>query len=194
MTYPKLYLYKAQNANIVAILRRGSTRTEWELIRWDLDTDTFTEGQWLMKKVMNGKYCSLSPNGLYFAYHYDEYKDNGTTFESHGVVSKLPNFTALYHKANFGGNWATLTFTEDNAIVYGSMSTEPMEKKGDIELPFADWETAKRANSGYIDFEKEPVWQDPKGRSIRVDGAKLIVDNHVLYDTSDHMFVAKPPS
>lgn len=199
MPIPKLFLYKADSANTVAILRRGIHRDEWELSKWDMNTDTFTEGQWLRHKIMNGKYCSISPDGQYFAYHYDIYPTvNGKqTFDSHGVISRLPNFTALYFKDHFGGNWADLGFDTNGGIVYSGMKgVETMEKKGNEEIPFVDWRGAVKAPSGYIEEERlvdgavEP-FLDAKGRVITTQEGKLLADNQVIYDTTHHIFVPK---
>ncbi len=201
MTIPKLYLYKAEYANIVAILRRGTQRNEWELIKWDLTTDSFTEGQWLRGKVMNGKYSAISPDGQFFAYHYDIYpmENDKQTFDSHGVVSRLPNFTALYFKPNFGGNWADIGFDMNSSIVYSGMTgVETLEKKGNEDIPFVDWRSAVKAPTGYIQESRlregaEEPFVDHKGRVITTQDAKILVNNQVIYDTTDHVFVAKPP-
>lgn len=181
---PKLFLYKAAEANIIAILRRGQNHETWELIRWDLDTDTFTEGQWLLKKHMNGKYAAISPCGHFFAYHYDVYSyvKGEQNHACHGVVSALPNFTALYFNENHMGNWESIRFTKT-----GKISGPPMVKKGDVELSFVDHK-APVIHSGLI---QETSWTDPKGRVIRTEGGKLFVDDILLYDTTDHAFVAK---
>ena len=182
----KLFLYKAAKANVVAILRRESSSKEnWELIRWDLDTDTFTEGQWLMKKQMNGKYAAISPCGRFFAYHYNIYHKGD--WACHGVVSSLPNFTALYYNEKHMGNWEMVRFTEDSEI-----RGPPMVKKGNMELAQVS-STKEKAPSGYINMDTEPFWTDPKGRIITTENGKLLADGVVLYDTTDHVFSAKTP-
>jgi len=65
-----------------------------------MDTDTFTRGQWLKHKSMKGTTASISPNGVYFGYSYSVYSPS---FHSHGVISRLPNFTAIYFNENFSG-------------------------------------------------------------------------------------------
>lgn len=181
----KIFMYKAADAPIVAILLRGVKRTHWKLIRWDLDTDTFIEGQWLMNKSMNGAYASISPSGEYFSYSYSIYpKTVGSEYECHCAVSKLPNFTALYFNKNHYLGYR-LGFTADNKIVY--ISDYTMEKKGAIDIPIV---TGDSVASGYIDT---PVWKDSNGRIIHTDGAKLYVNNNILYDATEHIFSAKKP-
>ena len=68
---PKLFLYKARDANVVAILRRSKKRYEWQLIKWIIDeeNDKFEMGQWLVGKMIHPRYSSISPDGKYFWYH-----------------------------------------------------------------------------------------------------------------------------
>ncbi len=183
----KLFLYKAAQANVVVILRRGPGRETWEMIRWDLDTDTFTEGQWLLKKQMNGKYAAISPCGRFFAYHYDVYGyvKGGQFWTCHGVVSQVPNFTALYFNGSHTGNWDSIGFTEA-----GEICAPPMEKKGGVEIPFASLK-GREIPSGYIE---DSSWTDPLGRRIRTEGGKLFADDILLYDTTDHQFVPRIPT
>ncbi len=178
----KLFLYKAAQANVVAILRRGPDRETWELIRWDLDTDTFTEGQWLLKKQMNGKYAAISPCGRYFAYHYNIYTKESSA--CHGVISALPNFTALYFNEDHFGNWESIRFTEK-----GEINGPPMVKKGNVELSFVDHKKPI-ISSGFI---AEAAWTDLKGRVITTVDGKLFADGVLHYDTTEHAFIARSP-
>lgn len=187
MPIPKLYLFKAAEAKTIVILRRGEAKESWEMIRWDLDTDTFTEGQWLLKKTINPAYCAISPCGRFFAYHYDiyGYVKGKQAYESHNVVSAVPNFTALYFDGAALGHWDRLGFTASGEII----SSRPMVKKGDVELPFAP-AAASLAHSGYISTSE---WMDPKGRAITTQDGKLLADGSVLYDTTGHVFVPRTP-
>ena len=114
MSAPKLFLYKAAAANIVAILRRGH-RNEWELIRWDLDTDTFTRGQWLRRKSMTGSQAAISPNGVYFGYRYDIFSHADES--CHGVISRLPYFSAIFFNEQFPGRWDSVRFGLDGSAL-----------------------------------------------------------------------------
>ncbi len=183
MPNPKLYLYKAQDAPIVAILRRGLQRDEWELIKWDLDTDTFTEGQWLTHKQMNGKYAAISPNGRYFAYIYNQYTT--PQWACYGVISRLPNFTAIYLNDKFPGYWDRVGFNRDSSVYvpYWQLKNEDKEIKT-IKV----WQEYNYGPSGYIASE---VWIDPKGRSITTENGKLLANGECIYDTTNHMFIPK---
>jgi hypothetical protein len=55
----RLSVLFASAAPKAVILRRGP-KTHWHLIAWDLDTDTFTSGQWMKGLVT---LCDLSPTG-----------------------------------------------------------------------------------------------------------------------------------
>ena len=191
----KLYLYKAAKANVVVLLRRSGKRDQWEMIRWDLDTDTFVEGQWLLKKVLDPKSASLSPCGRFFAYSYSIYGfvKGEQNFESHGVVSEVPNFTALYFNGNFGGGYGLLGFTESGEVIASSYIGGTLVKKGDVALRFFPLtpDTLSKplplAPTGRV----PDVWTDPKGRLITTKDGKLFADGTLLYDTTDHVFAPK---
>ena len=187
MPSPKLYLYKARDINIVAILRRGLQRDEWELIKWDLDTDTFTEGQWLTHKQMNGKYCAISPNGKYFAYHYHEYYGKNASYSARAAISQLPNFTAIYYTDRFPGYWDSVGFNTDNSVCVApekgwQLKTEDLDLKTNPLQEFVP--------NGYIASE---VWIDPKGRSITTEQGMILANGTCIYNTINHMFIQKAP-
>lgn len=183
----KLFLHKAADAPIVVILRRagGSKRMAWELIEWNLETDTFREGQWLMGKQMNGKYLQVSPNGKYIGYHYYFYTPD---WQCHGAVSRVPNFTAIFFCPEHCGNWEQIQFTPDNNIIFSNLK---LMKKRDSDLKVFTYKERKDAvPSSWLG---EGPWTDPKGRVITTEEGKLLADGQVLYDTTDHVFVARAP-
>lgn len=184
----KLYLYKASKANTAVLLRRSGKKDQWEMIHWDLDTDTFTAGQWLLKKVVNPKTASISPCGRYFAYTYDVYGfvKGKQEHESHAVVSQVPNFTALYHVSNFGSGYGLLKFSPAGEVYCSSFIGEGMTKTGDITLPFTT--TVPETSTGPID-----TLVDPKGCVRTTKEGKVFAGDVVLYDTTDHVFVPKAP-
>lgn len=190
----KLFLHKASAAPIVVILRRDSTsKDNWEMIEWNLETDTFTEGQWLMSKHMNGAHGHLSPDGKYFAYHYELYGYSNANPEggfggSIGVVSAVPNFTALLCNPNHCGCWQEIQFSPKGEVVF---NPENLETRGEHTLKVIRWskDLILDANS----YLETLPWTDPKGRLITVDEGKILADGTVLYDTTDHKFVARSP-
>ncbi len=189
MPHPKLFLYKAADAPVAVLLRRGLKRTDWEMIRWNLETDTFLAGQWLTKKQVYGKYCAISPNGRYFGYQYDQYTKGYT---SCAVVSEIPNFTALLYCPKNTGCCDSIGFTAKNEVVYSQKSDlwngNPWDVKSSA-APFVN-ERGTCAPSGFVE---EVVWIDPRGRRIELRGAQIIADGDVLYDTTDHAFLAREP-
>lgn len=208
----KLHFYKARDVNIVVILR-GHKKTEWEMIRWDLDTDTFTEGQWLRNKHLDPKSAAISPNGEYFVYGYDVY---GKGWQSVGVASKVPYFTADYFQEYTGGRiWFPSTHFDEHGRLVDTGTTaklfqpmnEPFEIIEQYKLRNPDTTLEKvndfilvklnrpnqqyqihssiiRINSGYA----HQSFTDPKGRLITSEEGKLFADGELLYDTTDHVF------
>ena len=180
----KLHFYKASEANKAVILRQGNKRKEWELILWDLDTDTFTQGQWLMNKMLDAKRASISPNGLYFVYGYDTYGDEG--WQSVGVASKLPNFTAEYFSSDTGGRiWYDPHFDKTGKLVQFYY----VKRNEETSLETITWDELGRDKSKFADSGyKGQSFTDPKGRQIKAVEGKLFADEELLYDTTDHVF------
>ena len=191
-THVKLFLHKARDAPIAVLLRRTNKKKDWEMILWDMDTDTFTEGQWLMGKTMNGKYACLSADGKYFAYHYDLYgksaQNPSGVWACHGAVSLVPNFTALYFCPDHYGNWEQIQFSENGDVVF-----RQMEKKSEDAPSLVCWKKGMAlVPPSYVDVNSQE-WMDHKGRVITTDGGKLLADGVVIYDCTDHVFEARPP-
>ncbi len=72
------------------MLRRGPTKSV-ELLRWDLERDTFERGQWLRGRVFERR-CDLSPRGDLFVYFAAKNKGPIPTYTA---ISRPPYFTAL---------------------------------------------------------------------------------------------------
>ncbi|WP_333982960.1 hypothetical protein [Ectopseudomonas khazarica] len=93
-----LSLKIARNAPIAVLLRRGPTG--WvQMIRWDLRTDSFTEGQWFKGRIY-AELSELSPDGELLLY--SARKGNAWTLartdgvgETWTAISRPPYFTAL---------------------------------------------------------------------------------------------------
>ena len=213
----KLFLYKAKDANIIAILRRGIKRKEWQLILWNTLDDTFQEGQWLINKMIHPRYCSISPNGIYFFYHY---WDRGQYSED-AVFSKLPNFTAEYY-----GTWNTYyqdcSFTNDNKGVV-SLDYQFSKRNSNTMLELVLRKNTDKDNiikCGYIagvddikldEFSEESkrvsrdasffsgkeknslTFIDMKDRVIRVKNGILYADHSILLDTTNNTFIPVKP-
>ena len=175
----KLFLYKARDAPIVAILRRGAVKDIWELIQWNTDTDTFTRGQWLTKAVMNGAYNSISPDGRHFAYFYSSTRD---AFKSYAVISKIPYFTASLITDHHAGCWDAISFDTDGAVIH-TQSSLGFTKKRPCDLPIRAHFDESRRYTGFVES-----FTDSRGRNITVDGATILANGTLLYDTTSHTF------
>lgn len=185
---PKLWLYKASNAPIVAILRRDENR-DWLLIKWELETDTFTEGQWLRKKKINPHYCSISPNGKYFGYSYTDYHD----LEAHIIISKIPYFTAEYYSNSAWGSYVYFTKTGE------FMSNIQLEKRGDEEITqiplnqdlihesyvIIDKQYKKEAESHMYNVKYDFTYNKKK---ITVEDENIKVEDEIKYETTGKKF------
>lgn len=183
MAFPKLFLYKARDAQTMVILRRGERKSLWEMIRWDLDTDTFTRGQWLTHiPQMNGAYCAISPDGRHFAYWYTEFD---TPFTTHAIISEVPYFTAVLYTNKHNSNWDTLAFSRSGQPMHSADCH--LVKKNPTSLKRVAWESG--VDSGYV---RGGTFVDTRGRSITADKGRVLVDGHVLYDTTDHVFQGIP--
>jgi hypothetical protein len=97
----RLFILLAPEAPVGVVIRRGPS-SQVLLIKWDLEKDTFEQGQWLKGRVYERR-CDLSHDGellLYFA------SDQRRAIPSWTAVSRPPYFTALalWPKSNtYGG-------------------------------------------------------------------------------------------
>jgi hypothetical protein len=92
----RLTIYLAKLAPVAVVLRRGPSR--WvRLSLWNIDTDTFSHGQWMQGRVYDRR-CDLSPDGSLFVYFA---RKDGTRSagipqaDSWVAISRPPWFTAL---------------------------------------------------------------------------------------------------
>ncbi len=90
---PRLFGIPAQDAAVVAVIRRGPTN--WcHVGRWDLTAQTYEPGAWIKATIYPQK-CDLSANGrwlVYSALNPGASWAAGTVYEA---VSRLPWLTAL---------------------------------------------------------------------------------------------------
>src|ERR1051326_5649273 len=92
----RIFGVSAPDAPIVLLLRRGPTR--WvQLVQWQTESDTFTDGQWFHGHLYERR-CSLSPDGQLFAYFVSKYgktRYESPSTETWTAISRPPYFTAL---------------------------------------------------------------------------------------------------
>lgn len=86
----RLYGIVAREAPVAVVFRRGPSR-QVELLRWDLQSDSVTAGQWLKGRIYERR-SDLSPSGdllIYFAAKYE------TPIRTWTAISRPPFLTAL---------------------------------------------------------------------------------------------------
>jgi hypothetical protein len=177
------YIAYIKNAESKVISLRGSVKTDWELIRWNTETDEFTEGQWLTKAVMNGAYCSISPDGLYFAYHYSSLREENR-WKSYAVVSEIPYFTASLITKNHAGMWDAIAFRNDGLLMHTRAKDGFIMKR---ECPIVI-SSVYDSSLIYNGFCNEGGFTDVRGRIVSIVGGAIYADGVLLYDTVDHVF------
>ncbi|CAO3357875.1 hypothetical protein [Azospirillum palustre] len=86
----RLYAILARTARTGVIFRRGPSR-QVQLIRWDLQDDTFEHGQWFKGRIYERR-CDLSPSGRLLVYFAATYRP---PYGSWTALSEPPFVTAL---------------------------------------------------------------------------------------------------
>lgn len=108
-----LTVFVASSAPIACIVYRKD-KTTYQLISWNMETDEFVEGQWIKHKKIYLPGCAISPNGLYFAWMYNECN---ASFKTCGGVSILPYFKAILYTENLIGRHFYFRFNTNNEII-----------------------------------------------------------------------------
>lgn len=184
----KIYLYKARDKNVVAILRRGLRRQDWALIRWNLEDNTFQRGQWLMGKRMNPTHLCISPDGKFFGYSYSVYGRGG--YECYGVVSRIPEFTSVAVGDDWPGAWDLVRFNMNGSLIERLYDYQSWRLKGVAEDLKIEPRDETPAPTGFI--HPSDTWVDPLGRRISVDCYQILADGVCILDTTDYVFEAVP--
>lgn len=95
----------ARDAPVAVIFRRGPSK-QVQMLKWDMETDEITPGQWIKSRVFTRR-CDLSPNGKYVVAALTNYSSQQAkrAQEEHGIenylssgwtaVSRLPYFSAI---------------------------------------------------------------------------------------------------
>jgi hypothetical protein len=172
-----LKIFKAQNSPIALIIRKSNQGKSWQLIKWDLETDTFESGQWILNKQLFVDGCAISPNGEYFYWIYNTYQNSD--INTHIGISKIPYFTALMYGSGTSGRWSVCKFDSET---YQPIAIEKMESRNGGEIQFL--EKGNGLPNGLMPSE----WTDIKNRTITTDGYKVFADGEEIYDCSNHQF------
>lgn len=87
---PRLYVLLARGSSRAVIFRRGPS-SQVQLIKWNLDDDSFEFGQWLKGRIYERR-CDLSPDGELLVYFAADFR---RSIGSWTAVSRPPFLTAL---------------------------------------------------------------------------------------------------
>ena len=180
----KLFLFKAPNANIVLIVRRGDKRNQWQLIRWDLETDHLTPGQWLLNKQLWVDGCAISPCGKYFYWVYNTYQNQVDM--THAGISLIPNFTAIMYGNKGIGRYDLARFDAITNYPIDSHGLEP--RNGMIELC-----EPSDNNNELPNGLMSNSWIDFKQRHITTIAHKIFINGAEFVDLSANTFEPVPP-
>jgi len=125
----RLHGFVASAARVAVLLRRGPSKRV-RLIRWDLATDSFERGQWLVGRVHEDR-CGLSPDGRLFVYFAAK---QGTALGTFTAVSRPPFFTALALWPD-GSTWGGGGFFETNRSLVFRYGAIPHELNDGASVP-----------------------------------------------------------
>lgn len=148
----RLYVHIARDAPIAAVLRRGPG-VDTALLKWDLDSDEVTLGQWVQTRVYERR-CDISPDGKYFLYFSARHHQ---PLNSWTAISILPWFRAcvLWQKDDAWGGGAL--FAEDGQIELNHRPTDAFEfeiHKGNLPRPWRSYRPLGPYSGG---GEDEPI-------------------------------------
>ncbi len=133
-----LYVY-VSDANIAAIVVQLGHK--YRLVRWDMTTDNFVRGQWLLNGRLRHTISAISSDGMYFKYKLLRW-DIQQWPTIYVVTSILPYFSAI--------NIQRITD-------YGKLIGQPIDTvwKGLVSFPFQNYEIQEDAllKDGQVIFD-----------------------------------------
>jgi len=180
----KIFIFVSQTNIALIIVKKGKS---YQLIKWDIATDTFTEGQWLRYKKLAIKCCAISPDGKYFGWVYNMY---GKNFSTHAGISMIPNFSADLYSGMMCGCWDCITFdTLSNPL---NLDKYQFQYKCKHSMPcvFSEGNSECVADNGLVIYDAKDVFiYQAFNKIITVDEYKVLVNGNVVYDATDNMFV-----
>lgn len=187
---PKIYIFASEVNIALIIVKKGNKCSNYQLIKWDMATNTFTEGQWLCNKKLAISCCALSPDGKYFGWVYNCYwKDSST----HAGISMVPNFTANMYSNKCCGTWDTMEFDTSNNPLH-LKKYEFVKTDTTYSLPsLIEGDSTCVADCGLKICKKEDSFMNYLGNMITVDDYKVLVNGVVVYDAKNNVFVSKKP-
>lgn len=107
----RCYAIIAREAPVAVVFRRGPSAVV-QLLKWNLDDDTFEHGQWFKGRIYERR-ADLSPTGKYLIYFAAKYKGPMTSWTA---ISKPPYLTAIALWEGMGAWGGGGLFDDDNHI------------------------------------------------------------------------------
>ena len=184
----KLSIFVSETNIALIVLKKGTKHPSYQLIRWDMHSNTFTEGQWLCNKQLALSCCALSPDGKLFGWLYNQYWKKQD--DTHAGISLVPNFTALLYSNQFAGRWDTVNFDTDSNPLH--LDKHQFVSRTNNDLRQGD--PAHAAHSGLIIKSDDDSFTNCFGDLVSVDDYKLLVNGLVVYDASNNAFAPKEPA
>ncbi len=125
-TPARLFFIVAREANVAVIFRRGPSA--WtQIIKWNLDRDTFDQGQWFHGRIFEER-CDLSFDGnllVYFASKYGPKQTDSDISSTWTAVSKPPYLAAMGLWSNGGSTYGGGgLFTDAGTLVINQADTK----------------------------------------------------------------------
>jgi hypothetical protein len=184
----KLFIFVSETNIALIVVKKGtSTHPSYQVIQWDMLSNTFTEGQWLCNKQLAITCCALSPNGKHFGWVYNQYwKKKDVT---HAGISLVPNFTALLYSDQFVGRLDAVKFdTSSNPLYLGERG---FVSRCDHELH--EGNHARLADTGLKIKSEDDSFINQFGDLVSVSDFKVLINGHVVYDASNNDFTPIQP-
>jgi len=202
---PNLFVFVSSQAPIAVLLRKEKVpvnKENWQMIKWNLETHQFTEGQWLLKKKLDLSACSISPDGTKFGWMYHQYHLN---WKTHAGVSPVPYFTAILYSDKAINGSDKMRFDDHGSILdYGGFHFEQtnVKPKDETRTRFKACPCPVRK----IKCKSPSTLQNVKGcvqparftiqtkcrnmqkEAVEVRGHCLFVNGQLLYDATHNVF------
>ena len=168
----RLFGLIARKAPVAVVFRRGLSKRVL-LVRWDLKTDKFSEGQWLNGRIYERR-CDLSPSGERLICFAASYKK---PYFSWTAVSRPPFLTALalWPKGDAWGGGGL--FAKENEILLNHRANEHDLADG-FKLPKIVQVKPFGVGSGW--GEDNPIWEKRLARDGWVQSQEGKQNQHGL--------------
>ena len=178
---PKLFIFVAENAEVAVVIRKEkrNKREFYQCIKWDMENNTFVEGQWLLNKQLFIEGCSISPDGKLFGWVYNRYWNCAETLAG---ISYVPNFTAEL----FGhgcGRWLLTSFDSNSRPFPDEFG---FKQQGDVVIELSNLDRKSDAVSSGL---KPSEFITKNGKHVSVIDYKILLDGIEIYNAENNVFV-----